>query len=182
MTIELDGNAVALGRGALRALRESLLSDLGDQGPQCLQEAGHAGGADLYACFQQWLAAQLGVNDPGSLDSAVFSSVMGDFFEALGWGRISIEQIGRGGLALDALQWAEADPEAQAPYPSCHLSAGILADFMGRLASRSISVMEVECRSSGQERCRFLLGNPEMIQAVYDAVSEGKDYRSALPT
>jgi hypothetical protein len=40
--------------------------------------------------------------------------------------------------------------------------------------------MEVECRSAQQARCRFLLGNPEALEAVYQAMSEGRDYSSAL--
>lgn len=178
MVINLDGNAVALGRGALHALRQTLLQDLGDQAAPRLQEAGQAGGPEVYACFQRWLREHQGVDDPGAIDAASLGSVLSEFFYALGWGRVTIERVGTG-LAIDTLEWIEADPTANAAYPSCFLSAGLLSDFMGRLADRSLGAMEVECRSCNHPRCRFLVGPPEMIEAVYQAVSEGRDYLSA---
>jgi predicted hydrocarbon binding protein len=182
MSIELDGNAIALGRGALHALRDVLLRDLGDQAPQRLQEAGQAGGADLYTCFQRWLSATAGVDDPGEIDAAALARVLSEFFQALGWGPVAIEALGQGVLALDSEQWAEADPQTQAPYPACFLSTGVLTDFIGRLANRPVSVMEVECRSASHPRCRFLVAAPETLETIYRAISEGKDYRSAIPS
>ena len=178
--VELNGDTVAIGRGALRALRQALDEDLGEQGAARLQEAGHAAGPDLYACFLRWLKAETGVADPGALDAAKFGPVLGDFFQALGWGRVAVTRIGAGGLAFDAEQWAEADPEARAAYPSCHFSAGLLAGFMGSMVQQPVSVMEVECRSMGQSRCRFLLGSPEVLEAAYQAASEGRDYGTAI--
>ena len=178
MVINLDGDAVALGRGALYALRQSVLQDLGDQAAARLQEAGQAGGADVYACFQRWLREQMGVDDPGAIGAAALGSVLSDFFYALGWGRVTIDRVGAA-LAIDTMEWVEAEPNTGAAYPSCFLSAGFLADFMGRLANRALVAMEVECRSCNHPRCRFLIGSPELIEAVYQAVSEGRDYLSA---
>jgi predicted hydrocarbon binding protein len=180
MSVELDGNAIAIGRGALQALRDTLLRDLGDEAPQRLQEAGQAGGADLYACFERWLWANAGVEDPGEIDARALGKVLSDFFQALGWGPVAIETLGHGVLALDSERWAEADPEAGTPYPACFLSAGVLTEFMGRLANRPVSVMEVECRSASHPRCRFLVSAPETLETIYQAISEGKDYRSVL--
>ncbi len=180
MSLELDGNAVAIGRGALRALRDALLRDLGDQAPQRLQEVGQAGGADLYACFQRWLSANAGVDDPGEIDAGALAGVLSHFFETLGWGPVAIETLGPGVLALDSEQWAEADPETGAPFPACFLSTGVLTDFISRLADRPVSVMEVECRSASHNRCRFLVGTPETLETIYLAISAGKDYQSAL--
>lgn len=178
--VELNGDTVGIGRGALRALRESLQQDLGDQAAVRLQQAGHAAGAEVYACFLRWLRGSAGVDDPGALDATQLSIVLSDFFQALGWGRIRVDRIGAGGIAIDADDWAEADPQANASMPSCYLSAGLLAGFMGCLAQKAVAVMEVECRSANQARCRFLLGKPEALEAVYQAISEGRDYSTAL--
>ena len=178
--VELNGDAVAIGRGALRALRQALHQDLGEQAAGRLQEAGHAAGPDLYACFLRWLPAETGVADPGAIDATKFGAVLGDFFQALGWGRVAVTRVGSGALAFDAEQWAEADPAAHAGYPSCHFSAGLLAGFMGAMVQQPVSVMEMECRSAGQSRCRFLLGSPDVLEAAYQAASEGKDYVSAI--
>jgi predicted hydrocarbon binding protein len=178
--VELNGDAVAIGRGALRALRQALQQDLGEQGAARLQEAGHAAGPDVYACFLRWLKAETGVADPGALDANKFGTVLGDFFQALGWGRVNVSRVGSGALAFDAEQWAEADPEAHAGYPSCHFSAGLLAGFMGAMTQQPVSVMEMECKSAGQSRCRFLLGSPDVLEAAYQAASEGRDYAAAI--
>jgi hypothetical protein len=65
-------------------------------------------------------------------------------------------------------------------FPGCYLSSGMFADFFGRLAGAPLAVMEVECRSMGSERCRFLLGSSETMQHVYDGMTQGIPYDSAL--
>ena len=51
---------------------------------------------------------------------------------------------------------------------------------MGAMVQQPVSVMEVECRSANQARCRFLLGTPETLEAAYQAASEGRDYGTAI--
>jgi len=62
----------------------------------------------------------------------------------------------------------------------CFLTAGLLADFFGRLSGEVVGVMEVECRSRNDERCRFLTAAPERLQEVYEAMTQGKTYEAAL--
>jgi hypothetical protein len=62
----------------------------------------------------------------------------------------------------------------------CFFSAGMLADFLGRLSGETVAVMEVECRSKGDSRCRFLSAMPETLQRVYEAMTEGRSYEEAL--
>jgi hypothetical protein len=40
--------------------------------------------------------------------------------------------------------------------------------------------MEVECRSRGDERCRFLSATPEMLEQVYERMTQGRSYEEAL--
>lgn len=56
----------------------------------------------------------------------------------------------------------------------------MFADFFGRLADAPLAVMEVECRSRGDERCRFLLGSTDVMQRVYEGMAEGEEYRAAV--
>ena len=79
-------------------------------------------------------------------------------------------------LTLDSPNWAESDPASAMQFPGCYLSAGLLADFFGRVAGAQLAVMEVECRSMGSERCRFLLGSAETMQHIYDAMAQGVNY------
>lgn len=178
--VELNGDAVGLGRSGFHALRQALQASLGDQAAERLQEAGHAAGRDAFSCFQRWLKTTQGLDDPGAISASALSGILSEFFQALGWGPISMNRVGAAGIAIDTAEWAEADPNAQTPYPSCHFSAGLLAGFMGALSQQTVSVMEVECRSANHARCRFLLGKPEALEAVYQAMSEGRDYTAVL--
>jgi predicted hydrocarbon binding protein len=178
--VELNGDTVGVGKSGFQALRQALQASLGDEASQKLQEAGHAAGRDAYQCFLRWLKATTGLNDPGAIDASQLGSVLSDFFQALGWGALSMNRVGKAGVAFDTAEWVEADPQADAPFPSCFWSAGLLAGFMGALARQTVAVMEVECRSAKQARCRFLMGKPEVLEAVYQAMSEGKDYTSAI--
>ena len=82
-------------------------------------------------------------------------------------------------LALDSTDWVEAEP-GTSQTPMCFFSAGMLADFLGRVSDEPVSVMEVECRSRGDERCRFLSATPDVLQRVYEAMTEGRSYEEAL--
>jgi hypothetical protein len=85
-----------------------------------------------------------------------------------------------GVLAFDAEAWAESTSEPTSLAPSCHLTCGLLADLLGRVAGHVVAVMEVECRSRGDARCRFLAGAPETLGALYERLAAGEPYRRAL--
>ena len=56
----------------------------------------------------------------------------------------------------------------------------MLADVLGRLAGEPTAVMEVECRSRGDVRCRFLAGSPETLGSLYERMAQGSTYGEAL--
>ncbi len=87
--------------------------------------------------------------------------------------------VGGSALAVDSFDWAEADP-GTAEAPMCFFTAGMLADFLGRLAGETVSVMEVECRSRNDARCRFLSATPAVLQQVYERMTQGTGYEEAL--
>lgn len=176
MTNEL----VAVGSGALHTLRRALSRDLGDRAAVCLQEAGYAAGEQMYERFREWLPAFASVEDPNELDASALGEVLSAFFEELGWGQLTIGPAGGAALAITSTNWAEAKPDEDVSLPSCYIASGLFADFMGRLSGTPVAVMEVECRSMNQQQCRFLVGAPETMEAVYDALAAGSDYESAL--
>ena len=169
-----------LGRRAIHQLRASLERDAGLQAATHLQEAGFAGGEELYNTFAEWLARTRQVNSPADLDVQYLGEVLSEFLSAEGWGKLSVMPLGDAVLALDSSDWAEALDEPQGHYPSCHLSCGLLADFLGRVSQGQVAVMEVECRSRGDQRCRFLAGAPETLGILYDRMAQGSGYLEAL--
>jgi hypothetical protein len=56
----------------------------------------------------------------------------------------------------------------------------MLADFFGRLSNGLVAVMEVECRSRSDARCRFLAGSPDTLSTLYDRMAQGTSYAEAL--
>ncbi len=170
---------VAITRDALAALRFALMRDAGDAAPGYLQEAGYAGGASLFEAYRQWLASR-GLGEPESLTIGAFQDSATEFFRACGWGSLGVGDLHDTVATLDSSDWGEATPSAGMPHPACHMSSGMFADFFGRVANAPLAVMEVECRSAGAERCRFLLGSTDVMQQVYDDISRGVGYEEAV--
>jgi len=173
------GNGLAIGRSGLRQLRASLLTHSPDQAITVLQETGYASGGDVYQAFSNWLPGRHGVQSPQDLDAGLLSDALSEFFSKQGWGTVVVQPVGGAAFAVDSSDWAEADP-GTAEAPMCFFTAGMLADFLGRLAGETVSVMEVECRSRNDARCRFLSARPEVLQRVYERMTEGKGYEEAL--
>ena len=171
---------LALGRQALHQLRTTLERENGLQAATWLQEAGFAAGDDLYRAFAQWLDATGGVASPDALDEARFGELASDFFQGLGWGGLEVTRLTPSILAFDAADWAEAQPGAEGQHPSCHVTSGMLAAFVSQVAGSPAAAMEVECRTRGEGRCRWLVGSPETLGALYDLLSRGMGYQQAL--
>jgi len=169
-----------LGRKVIHQLRAALERDTGLQAASYLQEAGFAGGEELYGEFTRWLMSTRGVERPADLDARFLGEALSQFFTEQGWGALTAQALGGTVLALDSAEWAEASDEGRGEFPSCHLTCGLLADFFGRLSDGLVAVMEVECRSRGDARCRFLAGAPETLSALYDRMAQGSSYIDAL--
>jgi predicted hydrocarbon binding protein len=173
-------SGLRLGRKVIHQLRAALERDTGLQAATYLQEAGFAGGEELYAEFTAWLATHHDVERPADLDARFLDEVLSQFFAEQGWGTLRVQKLGDAVLALDSAEWAEAADEGRGEFPSCHLTCGLLADFFGRLSDGLVAVMEVECRSRGDARCRFLAGAPETLSTLYDRMAQGSSYADAL--
>lgn len=178
-SIDLNGNAlVAITRDSLSALRAALFREVGPSAAGLLQEAGFAGGPALYEAFGRWLTAHR-LPAPEALAAADFSARASEFFHDIGWGSIDMGELSSV-ATIDSSDWAEGDPAHPLDFPGCYYSAGAFADFFGRVAGEPVAVMEVECRSMGSERCRFLVGATDTMQRVYDAMGEGVAYDQAV--
>ncbi len=173
-------HCVGIGRRVFQQLRASLEREAGLQTAQYLQEAGFAGGGELYSAFAAWLEDSYGLKDPGDLDQEFLNEVLTRFFTEMGWGPLTAKPLGDAVLALDAIEWAEAGEPGSSEYPSCHVSCGMLAEFFGRLSGQVTAVMQVECPSRGDPRARFIAGAPETLGVVYDRMAQGMTYGEAL--
>lgn len=180
MSVDLSGSGmVGVAREAFTTLHSVLFRDAGANAASYLQEAGYAGGPALHDAFGRWCASR-GHPSPEQFGIGEFGGRAAEFLADLGWGRVTVETLHESALAVDSPDWMEANPAAGMQYPGCYFSAGMLADFFGRLAGAQLVAMEVECRSVGHERCRFLLASAETIQHVYDGLTQGVGYEDSL--
>jgi predicted hydrocarbon binding protein len=166
-------------RAALLSLRAALLRTGDPQAAVTLQEAGYAGGAALYESFKAWLheRSEIGIED---LDVEAFQHRASEYFSDHGWGTLHVGSLDDVVATLDSADWGECDLHLGAQQPSCHLTTGMFADLFGRLAGAPVAVLEVECRSAGQDRCRFLVGSPDVMDAVYEEMGRGTEYLAAV--
>jgi len=173
-------NTFLLSRRTIQHLRRILERDAGAQAATWLQEAGFAGGETLYQVYTEWLTDRYSVDRPALLDVRHLGETLSAFFQEYGWGSVQVSPLTPAVIALDSSDWWEADPAGGAEYPSCHLSSGSLAELLSRVSGTTLSVMEVECVSRGDQRCRFLAGAPETLQILYGRMAEGASYLTAL--
>lgn len=139
-----------------------------------LREAGFAGGPAVYEAFEQWLAETSMSSDSQSASELTideFGDRAARYFRDAGWGAVEFETIEDEGVASLSMDncW-EADENAGGDDPSCHITTGMLAAFFGKLAGYPVAVMEIDCRSANGEKCRFLLGNSEIMTYQWERI------------
>src|SRR5687768_7157813 len=149
---------LAIPVASLAALRRSLALEVGaDAAARALSAAGHAAGDAL---FPQLAAApdEGATASVNGVSEAAFWRRLSNLFSTRGWGILGHAPVHQGIGSLESADWVEADNEAGAARPSCFFSTGMLANVLGNAAGAPIAVLEVECRSQGDARCRFLFG------------------------
>jgi predicted hydrocarbon binding protein len=176
---------LALPVASLAAIRRALVTEVGpDIAARALQQAGFAAGDKLYDLLASHLSPgqpdPYGARNIDDVGAATFWRRLSEMFATRGWGRLSHEQAHAGVGALESSDWVEADPDSGATRPSCFFSAGVLANVLGRAANGEVGVLEVECRSRGDVRCRFLFGGKDALAAVYDSIRTGQDADSSV--
>jgi hypothetical protein len=159
--------------GALRASAERNPETVG-----ALRDAGFAAGVSLYDTFTDWLDER-GAGAPAFLTDEQFGPLLGEFLHSVGWGALHVEKVSEAVMALDTYDWAEATDGDATSSASCHVGTGLLAGFLGRVADAPLAVLEVECRSAGDQRCRFLVGSVDVLNYVYEAMERGVPYDRA---
>ncbi len=179
-SVVTPANTFLLSRRSIQHLRQTLERDAGPQAATWLQEAGFAGGEALYVAYVAWLTDRYEVTRPAALDVRHLGETLSAYFREIGWGPMQVAPLTSAVIALDSADWWEADPHSGAAYPACYLSSGLLAEFLTRVSETPLGVMEVTCRSRGDKLCRFLAGAPETLQILYQRMSEGTEYSSAL--
>lgn len=168
----MDSSTTHLVGIAIPTLTELRLAVLGSAEPDAaviaLREAGYAGGDAVYAAFESWLGENgNGAGDAGALTIDQFRTSATAFFRGAGWGNVEFSQDDADGVAFVDITdcWEGGTTDVSS---GCHVTTGVLASFFGRIAGYPVAVMETECCSGGSSRCRFVMGNAEMMNYKWE--------------
>lgn len=165
---------------SLHRLRHRLTALAPAESAAILQDAGFATGEALTAAWRNRVAERTGLDDPAGLDTRWFGPLVDELCVTLGYGSLTITPQGDAALLLESGDWAEAEP-GHGGAPGCHFTCGCLAAFLTGLAGAPLGVLEVECRTAGDDACRFLAAGEAMLALVLDLQAAGGDWRDALP-
>lgn len=166
---------------ALRALHRALSHEAGaEAAARALQAAGVATGDMLFESLTSSEAAAIGVEDLRRLPTDEFWEVVCEFLSDLGWGTLDQKAVHPGIASLSAPDWIEADPAQAAPGPRCFFATGMLSGLLGGIAGEPVGVLEVECRSTGDDHCRFLFGGEAALARIRVSLEAGRDLSGTL--
>ena len=166
---------VTLPSGGLAGLRRAIEDTAPGVAVRALREAGRRLAGDAEVALTASLTAPL-----SDLSVPDFWDQMSRYFQAAGWGHLQHEPMSDGIGAAVTRDWAESDPTEAREAPGCHLSTGLLAEILSRVAGEPVAVLEASCRSRGDDACRFLFGAPSTLISVHRRLSEGRTLEEAL--
>jgi V4R domain len=140
-----------------------------------LHHAGYAAGAAA-------AAGLVGGADAGSmsLGESAFWTKLAEFFGRRGWGTLRHERPHRAVGLLSSVDWAEAADGGDDPDASCHFSTGFLSGLLTEVAGGPVAVLEVACRTRGDDACRFVFGSEGAIHELYGRLLDGVELDGAL--
>ena len=169
---------IAVPVSVFAALRRELAKGAGPLPTiHALYAAGFAAGEEASSVF-----AGSTDEDVGALPEDAFWSRLVAFFSRRGWGTLSREGDSLAVGMLASPDWAEsadAPPEGD-ENASCSFSTGFLAGLLTRLAGGRVAVLEVTCRSRGDDRCTFAFGSESAIHELYGQLLDGARLEEAL--
>ncbi|MEX0911947.1 MAG: V4R domain-containing protein [Gemmatimonadota bacterium] len=176
-----DSSLMQIPPSLLAAIQTAVAAERNDaEAAMLFRQAGLATGGAVHDAFRAWLASSgTIVSAPEDLASEEFWKRLGDFFEQMGWGRLEYDSPHPGIIELSSADWAEGSGGATGR-PTCHLSTGIIAELLRRIAGEDLAVLEVECRSAGADRCRFLIGAAPTLEALFGHLQDGAGYAEAV--
>lgn len=157
------------------ALRRELEKEVGTlPAVRGLHHAGYEAGTEAAAGFSgdQERVAELATSD--------FWNRVERFFSRRGWGSIRHEAPHAGVGMLVSGDWVEGSADETDPEGSCSFSTGFLAGLLSTLADGPVAVLEVTCRSRGDDACRFAFGAEAVIHELYGRLLDGSDLGRAL--
>lgn len=141
-----------------------------DSTGRALREAGRRAGAEIAAVLAEEA-------DPAREPMDTFWAAVRSELAERGLGDA---RYGLLGSDLAEVLWS-GGPEATAGGDGggCPFTTGLLAGMLSEAAGTAVAVLEVACGATGEDCCRFLVGDGDRLRAVRRALLAGSDLEDA---
>ena len=167
---------VAIPAVGLASLREALRREAGPlPAIHALHAAGFGAGQALWDSLRRGPGREL-----LGLDEAGFWTKLAAVLGRRGWGNLTHRDAHPGVGLLSSTDWAEAQGASGERQPSCTFSSGMLSALLSGVAGGPVAVLEVTCRTRGDDRCTFAFGSAATVHDLYGLLLDGQDLDSAL--
>jgi hypothetical protein len=149
------------------------------------EEVGDAAGEIMYRCGFEWgskdihgfferFESEFGF----SMQKASLGMLLETWWwplQVAGWGswRVDLSHKQEGLIFVDLHDSAIAKSIGNVGNVVCHYYAGMFASVFSAFAKRELSGIEIQCYSTGEEFCKFLIGSSKRINAAQFWVQEG---------
>ena len=160
---------VMLRRDAIRLIRDELVRS-GGWGRVILDTAGYVSGREEGNALVVQARAH-GIMSPESLPAAILSAVEET---NMGYGKITIDDINFGTwtFKISVANSFEVDPAGRSGNPTCFFTLSYLKGFFSQLVDKDLGGKEVECRSKGDQNCKFLLAIAPQSDSIKGQASD----------
>ncbi len=167
---------VAIPVVGLAALRHTLQKEAGQlPAIHALHAAGFGSGEAI------WDGLRRGPGrEAQDLDEEGFFARLNAALGRRGWGSLTHRSAHPGVGLLASADWAEARAGSGERQPACTFSSGMLSGILSGAAGGPVAVLEVTCRTRGDERCTFAFGSAATVHDLYGLLLDGQDLDTAL--
>jgi hypothetical protein len=173
---ERSGRDVAIPAVGLSSLRRTLQEEAGPlPAIHALHTAGYQSGEALWDAQRRGPGRELAALDEGSF-WAKLTAALG----RRGWGSLTHTPAHPGIGLLASPDWAESLGGSGEHHPSCTFSSGMLSALLSGAAGGPVAVLEVTCRTKGDDRCTFAFGSAATVHDLYGLLLEGQPLEAAL--
>ena len=167
---------IAIPASVFTTLRTELAKECGALATiHALHAAGYAAGVDAVAGFTEGLQ-----DGPASMAGEAFWPRVSSFFARRGWGTLSHDAPSDAVGMLTSPDWVEATPDQVDEEGSCSFTSGFLSGFLSTVAGGPVAVLEVDCRTRGDDMCSYAFGSESAVHELYGRLLDGADLDGAL--
>ena len=169
-------NEIAVPVSVFTTLRKELTRECGPLPTiHALHAAGYAVGTQAVAGFARGI-----VDGAASLAEDRFWSRIEAFFSQRGWGSLTHSHASDAVGLLSSPDWVEATPGDVDEEGSCSFTSGFLSGFLSEVAGGPVAVLEVTCRTRGDDGCTFAFGSESAVHELYGQLLDGADLDGAV--